>query len=570
LDYPLGFHTTGAYLAAFFDQYPPLPLLSLSITLIALIPLLVFCIIFSKTNSKTLSLIGFLLLFAVPGEVWDDARTNLFTEQTIDNSGLYNPQSRQIEGGVALDIYSTIFTPLHLGAFPSIMGYFLFFSFAFWAVIVDNKTNPRLSIFLGYGLIMLPIFFVYYNFFPIILLFLLLRISLLILDNLLIKKAGVSRHIKVVAYVITVIIFSMAIITISDFVELLNFEGLKVLSLESMWNNFIIYFGGIFHITYYSGEDFNRAFDLLDGKFEPELIEPRLLSEFSNYLTPKFFNICIFLAGFIFTILFLLKGKFVNLMIINLLLIVIVISSLNFFTFKETMWYVGPHRVLLLLLPFMGIVTLIGIHSIWHEKLIKKFKTYQSLKTHFLDTKTLKFHLTYKFITILLVAYLVGPGAIMILGSTSWPETSNVKPSYNEQKTLFWIAENVNEDELILNSELSYSSWLTSYSPKSVVNDRNFFLYGCERSYGLQYVDCRDEKNLSELNQILYEPENYKKFENIAQNYDISYIFISENSNLIHSRNELTLQEKLEAFDKNPHLQLVFRSGYSSVYEVLK
>jgi len=135
---------------------------------------------------------------------------------------------------------------------------------------------------------------------------------------------------------------------------------------------------------------------------------------------------------------------------------------------------------------------------------------------------------------------------------------------------LFWIAENVNENELILNSEVSYSSWITSYSPKNLVNDRTFGMYECERSYGLPYSDCRGEKSLSELNQILYEPENYKKFENIVQNYDVSYIFISENSHLIQTRNEMTLQDKLQAFDKNPHLQLVFRSGYSSVYEVLK
>jgi len=226
-----------------------------------------------------------------------------------------------------------------------------------------------LSIFLGYGLIMLPMFLVYYNFLPILLAFLFLRISLLILDKLLIKKTGVSRHIKVVSYLVIVIIFSMIVITTSDFIDLLNYEGLKVISLESMWNTFMIYFGGTFQTTYYSAQDFQRAFELLDGKFEPNLIEPKPLSEFSHYLTPKLFNVGIFLSGILFSILFVLKGRFVNLMIINLLLIGIVISTLNFFIFKETVWYVGPHKVLFLLLPFMGIVTLIYVTKNSNKKL---------------------------------------------------------------------------------------------------------------------------------------------------------------------------------------------------------
>ena len=570
MDYPLGFHTTGAYLTMFFDQYPPLSLLSLSITITALLPVLVFCIIFSKTNSKTLSLIGFLLLFAVPGETWETARTNLFTDQTIDNSGLYHPQPRYIEDGIALDTYSTIFTPLHLGQLPAIMGYFLFFAFIFWAVLVDNKTNPPLSIYLGYGLILLPMLLVYYIFVPILVAFLFLKTSLFILDKLLPKKTGVSQKTKVTLRLTVVIIFFIIIITSSDFIQLQNYEGLKILSLENMWNNFMIYFGGIFQTTYYSAQDYQRAFDLLDGKFEPGLIEPVPLSEFSSYLTPKLFNVLIFLIGFLFSILFLLKGKFVNLMIINLLLLGVIIPSLNFTTFKEMMWYVGPHRAILLLLPLMIIATLLGMHSIWHEKLKLKLQTYQSLKTHFLDTDTLQIHLSFKFIAILLVAYFVGPGAIMILGTTSWLETSDVKPSIDEQKTLFWIAENVNEGELILNSEVSYSSWITSYFPKNLVNDRTFGMYECERSYGLQYADCRNENDFSDLNQILYEPENYKKFENLVQEHNLSYLFISENSFLLGSRNELSLQEKLDAYDKNPNLQLVFRSGYSSLYKILK
>jgi len=567
--YPLGFHSIGALMTLIFNDYPPLLLLSISFVIMALSILLFFSIAYFFTRSITLSVIAVLLLFSVPGENWSDIYANLFEEKNIDKSGLYHPTSRILEDGRTIDKYPTMFDSIHRGVLPLNLGIFLLLTFVALFIFGFKKNTSSIRKLTIYGTVISVLFFSYYAFLPMVLFFIIFHYIVFDFNKLIKINSfkNMKKH-KIIWFGLFSAILLSGAFLISDLILASGYEALKFISMEDLYNHHLIKMGSIFPSSYYSFDDFKYAQSVMGGNFEGRLLNPKPLPQFLDYFSTKLlFNVGILIGGTFCSIWFVTIRKMRGLGLFSLIIIIISLASLSF-PFFSKLWYFLPHRILTLLLPFASLVLLIGISRIWDMKMKPNIDS--KIFLHFFKVKNNKLIIgrELKFLVIATIIFFVGPGIFLIFGDSHWNLNSYLAPRMDDQKAYRWIAENIPKDKLILNSEVTYSAWLTGFSPKTVVNDRIFNNLNCEKMELFPPPDCRENYDVSKLNQILYDPYNYEKSYELIQKYDVEYIFLSEISHLLPSKTEMTGPERQDAFNKNPQLEVVFKSGYSVVYKI--
>jgi len=164
-------------------------------------------------------------------------------------------------------------------------------------------------------------------------------------------------------------------------------------------------------------------------------------------------------------------------------------------------------------------------------------------------------------------------------------------PSGNERNLQFWLYENTNPDDLILNDLTSASEWLVGYRAQNLINGhRQSWAIGISYNDDIGGFDpiYQGAKETLRANEILRHPWDYQIIEEIVQELDIKYIYISEREKFEHrcaletkrsacyptaiswSWKQFSGDARVAMYEEHPNLDLILRNGNSAIFKVVR
>jgi hypothetical protein len=245
--------------------------------------------------------------------------------------------------------------------------------------------------------------------------------------------------------------------------------------------------------------------------------------------------------------------------------------------YMDFLWFLTPDRALILLVCFSYLVLLVGVSrrkeifnlSIsFHNRYIIKVKSFiKKFCAHKLSE-----------IVVAVIVLLVFTPSIISHVSYTYPIYDRL-PQRNDFAAMEWLAKNVETNELILNDRTAITQWLTSFKAMNIINDRevirSIYLFGTLNGTFLA-------NRTIEANMILDYPWDYEMIRCILNKYDISYIYVSEErlrSGIDIGRGKfvppppwkhLNQRERVVIYLQNPILKVVYRSGDTVIFKVMK
>ena len=420
-----------------------------------------------------------------------------------------------------------------VGTYPTLLGNLIFLVFVIVAVNFDGLLQCSLKkICFLYGLLIVALAASYYPLLPFLFLFLFLRVFVQSVRK---EQMTIRTYLKIVGSLVTVGIC---------FLVLTNYKPV----LAAMF----ITDSSLFYSAYMR------------------------YSLFSLESTYNIYTILILIAAPI-SLWLLLRNKLRNLGLSFLVLFIPLMVAQNEQIYSRLMWFTKPDRALILLVICSYNVILGGFHVCMHMRptLNRWFNVFNRVKLKLRIKKARK--VQFKLIQLTMVfAFVLFIPSLLSHVTYSYPERYQAAlPHGNDLEALRWLAENVDSEELVLNDRTVMGYWITSFKAMNVINDRDIilkiFLY---HSLNGTYLADRT----LEVNEILDNPWDYAAFDEIANKYGLSYIYISENpTSLPLARGKgflpfpwknLTHEERIIIYLGNPRLKIAYRSGNAVIFKV--
>jgi hypothetical protein len=216
--------------------------------------------------------------------------------------------------------------------------------------------------------------------------------------------------------------------------------------------------------------------------------------------------------------------------------------------------------------------------SKYNEKTIKR--TFSAKKI-----QLLKF-VSIFFISLLLIPSFIG-GMTLIKGDNYW--FVNKAPGGNERNIVYWLYDNTNSNELVLNDNSHAASWLYGFRGQ---NSTNSWWQSMVVSRGYNYdLDEflpleNSAKNTVLANEILKNPWDYHYINEKLKEIGIKYVYISEREN-IHAKcmsgrpdscylnstswawHNFSGNSRVDMYENHPNLELIIRNGNSALFRVI-
>ena len=168
-------------------------------------------------------------------------------------------------------------------------------------------------------------------------------------------------------------------------------------------------------------------------------------------------------------------------------------------------------------------------------------------------------------------------------------------PGGNERNLQYWLYENTQPNELILNEMSNAAQWFIGFRAQNLVNGHQQEAV-ISKSYNPQTKKWESEyegsKRALQANEILKHPWDYEKIEKIIDELDIRYVYISERERYEfrcfsletkgyeasegcypYAENwpwkQYSGNSRIAMYENNPNLELILRNGNSAVFKVL-
>jgi len=168
-------------------------------------------------------------------------------------------------------------------------------------------------------------------------------------------------------------------------------------------------------------------------------------------------------------------------------------------------------------------------------------------------------------------------------------------PGGNERNLQFWLYENAQPNDLILNEMSNAAQWFIGFRAQNLVNGHQQEAV-ISTSFNPQTKKWESEyegsKRALRANEILKHPWDYEKIDQIIDELDIRYIYISERERYEFRCFSLETKgyapsegcypyadnwpwkgysgnSRIAMYENNPNLELVLRNGNSAVFKVL-
>jgi len=184
---------------------------------------------------------------------------------------------------------------------------------------------------------------------------------------------------------------------------------------------------------------------------------------------------------------------------------------------------------------------------------------------------------------------------ILLPGFQLWENQMNPKkvilervPGGNEQNLQFWLLDNSNPEDLILNDLSQASQWYVGFRAQNVINVGRVFQH-ISNSYNGETNTWEPTqlgaKETLKANKILQHPWDYKNIEETLSELDIKYIYLTDRQRSKHRCGEETPScyifsnywpwfefsgdARIAMYENHPNLELVLRNGDSAIFKVL-
>lgn len=167
-----------------------------------------------------------------------------------------------------------------------------------------------------------------------------------------------------------------------------------------------------------------------------------------------------------------------------------------------------------------------------------------------------------------------------------------IVPAGNERNLYFWLLENTNKNDLILNDHSSAAQWFEGFRSQNVVNGKfsNTIMRGTFDSETKMFEPQEESlRNVLRSNLILKNPWDYEHIKNTFNDIDIKYVYISERKDLFHKSaykfdppvessypnsmnwawKEYSGSARIAMYENHPNLELIIRNGNSAIFRVI-
>jgi len=168
-------------------------------------------------------------------------------------------------------------------------------------------------------------------------------------------------------------------------------------------------------------------------------------------------------------------------------------------------------------------------------------------------------------------------------------------PGGNERNLQYWLYENTQPNDLILNEMSNAAQWFIGFRGQNLINGHQQE-HVITKSYNPQTKKWESEyegvTRAVRANEILKHPWDYEKIEKIINELDIRYVYISERERyeyrcVILENTGISPKEgcypyaenwpwkqysgdsRIAMYENNPNLELILRNGNSAVFKVL-
>jgi len=230
--------------------------------------------------------------------------------------------------------------------------------------------------------------------------------------------------------------------------------------------------------------------------------------------------------------------------------------ALNWDLFTNVMWLITPMRSVWILIPLSYVALFLFVHS--------AFAAWQPLQR--MQHILLPCSRVSSIIILLAVLILAFVPPLSSQGFASFnyrPQRSAVYPNEQEWQAMAWIANNIPQDELILNDMTWAGHFIPAFS----------YQYQVYYSYTANCPELRTER-LADSRAILDHPGDYGLVHDVVERWGIRHIYVTSTGvypdyctqNFSLTNRSLDSTEILEFFDKNPDLQAEFRTERVGVY----
>ena len=278
-----------------------------------------------------------------------------------------------------------------------------------------------------------------------------------------------------------------------------------------------------------------------------------------------FYTFAIFTA-FPFSLWFLTKNNLKEISLLFLSFFVPLIAAQNKQLYVNLFWFIQPDRVLILLVIFSYILIILGVYELWKLDTISETVK----KLHLLIFS--KYKLKPIWIAMSIITVLLLPSLVTFFTYSYPNQYKSLLPNGNDYRAFEWMVEN--SSGLILNDKTVMGLWASSFKAMELINDREIIL---EIYLFNSLNDTILANRIYESNEILDYPYDYSRTAEIVEKYNISYIYLSENDNVIYERGQPILPllptqisqvERIMMYQLNPNLEIVFRSGKAIIFKV--
>jgi len=417
-----------------------------------------------------------------------------------------------------------------VGTYPNLMGNIIFLSF-FYIILGFNNDYYFKKNFVLYAILTFSLIFVYFPLLPFVILFIILRI--------LIKKINKS---KIIFFRFANIFIVLVLLVI--FWGIISFFHDKILQVLNINSSFLY-----------------------------EIYERYPLFTSKQYI---FYTISILISFFI-SIWYLFNSKNKELSIIFLVLFIPLVLAQNEYIYKNFLWFIQPDRVFILLVTSSYIINLIGVAF----ALICVSKLFNwKIKFRIINTSGHERINDLKIVNILLICGVTIFMLPSLMGHFSYSYPSYLKdvlPHGNDLVVMKWLSENTNATDVILNDFSMITTWIPSFKAHDIINDRDIL----REVYHFHTIDGTWLANRTiECNNIILRPWDYNLTKEMADKYNLKYIYISENDSLLGMYSEgkryspifpwesYSQDERIKFYLSNPYLEMVYKSGNSVVFKI--
>jgi hypothetical protein len=276
------------------------------------------------------------------------------------------------------------------------------------------------------------------------------------------------------------------------------------------------------------------------------------------------------LAAFPFSLWFLSRNNLRDIGLLFLAFFLPLMAAQNKQIYVDFLWFIQPDRVLILLVVFSYVVVLLGVAEFSRLK-------WKHRRLHILvRIGRNKHNLGLSWLLVGFVILLCIPSLVSYVTYSYPVQYKRDLPNGNDFRALAWLTENATSSGLILNDRTVMGLWASSFKAMEIVNDREIilrlFLFG-------SLNDTLLANRTYEVNEILDYPWDYNGIQKIAQKYNVSYIYITDDNSKLYERGQsiapfpwshLSQKERILMYLQNPDLEVVFRSGNAVIFKIKK